>query len=283
MTEIMVWLVRCGLVAAGLTAGAWLWETAARWSGRSARWGWLGALAGSVTIPLLLPLLPEAGWREAVPAVGVVRLDELAVATNGSAGSALELGAVAVGLWIVLSALLVGYTAVLLARLRRARRGWQPAEVDGAEVLLSRNTGPAAVGIGRGAVVIPGWALELDAELRRLMLLHEREHVAAGDPRVLLGALMLVALMPWHPLVWLQFVRLRNAIELDCDVRVLRRGVDPAQYGSLLLEVGRRRGGGGLVLATFAEPRALLEERIRRIAAWPVSRRPVRAAALSIL
>src|SRR5688500_16649686 len=155
MTEIMVWLVRCGLVAAVLTAGAWLWERGARWSGRSARWAWLGALAGSVTIPLLLPLLPEAAWRNAVPAVSVVRLEALAVAANGAAARALEPGVVAIGVWVVLSALLLLYTAALLVRLRRARRGWQPAEVDGAAVLLSRNTGPAAVGIGRAAVVIP--------------------------------------------------------------------------------------------------------------------------------
>src|SRR5687768_7645323 len=128
MTEIMVWLVPAVIVAAMMTAGAWVWERGARWSGRSARWSWLGALAGTVVIPLLLPLLPAAAWRDAVPAVGVVRLDALTVASaNAATEAALEPGAIAVALWVLLSAILVVYTAVLLARLRRARRRWRPA------------------------------------------------------------------------------------------------------------------------------------------------------------
>jgi periplasmic protein TonB len=63
---------------------------------------------------------------------------------------------------------------------------------------------------------------------------------------------------------------------------VLRRGVDPRTYGALLLEVGRRRSGSPLVMATFAEPRLFLEERIRRIATWPVEQRPVRALAFAV-
>src|SRR5690606_36406073 len=98
--------------------------------------------------------------------------------------------------------------------------------------------------------VVPAWVLELDAELRGLLLRHERAHAAAGDPRVLLAGLFLVAAMPWNPIVWLQLIRLRNAIELDCDARVLSAGADPERYGSLLIEVGRRRSAHALVLTT---------------------------------
>jgi TonB family protein len=280
MTEIAAWLIPCGIVAAVLTAGAWVWESAARWRGRAARWGWLCALGGSVTLPFLLRLKPAESWREAVPAV--VRLDALTVPAAEVTGARLGASDVAIAVWVALSAAVVAYMVVLLLRLAHARRVWRPSEVEGAAVLVSRDTGPAAVGIRRGVVVVPSWALELDGDLRRLMLLHEHEHVRAGDPRVLLGGLALLAVMPWQPLVWLQFLRLRNAVELDCDGRVLRRGVDPARYGSLLLEIGQRRGGGGLVLATFAEPRAFLEQRIRRIAEWPLRRRPLRASLLSV-
>jgi TonB family protein len=60
--------------------------------------------------------------------------------------------------------------------------------------------------------------------------------------------------------------RLREAIELDCDARVLRRAPDARQYGALLLEVGRRRAAPVLGVA-LAEPVSLLERRIRQITA----------------
>ena len=283
MSEMTAWLVQCGIIAAVLAAGAWFWELGARWSARPARWAWLIALAASVTVPFALRLLPEPTWSDVVPPVGVIRLDPVTVTVRSQASTPFSTTELGIALWVMLSLLVLAYAAVLLVRLTRARRKWRHAEVDGTAVLVSRNVGPAAVGVRRGMVVIPSWALQLDAELRQLMLLHEREHVRAGDPRLLLGALPLLAVMPWNPLVWLQVLRLRNAIELDCDARVLRQGVDPRRYGSLLLEVGLRRGGHALVFATFAEPRVFLEERIRRIARWPLQRRPLRAAALSLI
>jgi TonB family protein len=55
---------------------------------------------------------------------------------------------------------------------------------------------------------------------------------------VALAGVLLVA-TPWNPLLWWQFRRLRAAIEMDCDRRVLRgRPGDRRAYGELLLEVG---------------------------------------------
>lgn len=113
--------------------------------------------------------------------------------------------------------------------------------------------------------MIPEWALRLEERLRRLMLLHEGEHVRAGDPRLLGLGLAVVAAMPWNPVVWWLLRRLRLAIELDCDARVLRREPDPRGYGALLLEVGRRFSGTGLVAAALAEPQSFLERRLRRL------------------
>ena len=50
---------------------------------------------------------------------------------------------------------------------------------------------------------------------------HERSHLDAGDPRLIALAVTLLVLMPWNPLLWWQFRRLRRAIEVDCDTRVL--------------------------------------------------------------
>jgi TonB family protein len=64
---------------------------------------------------------------------------------------------------------------------------------------------------------------------------------------------------------------------------VLSAGADPRSYGSLLLEVGRRRSSSSLMMATFAEPRLFLEERIRRIARHPLRRSRGRSAAFAIV
>jgi TonB family protein len=281
MMIVMAWLVYCVLIAGMLAAGAEAWERSARWSGRPARWGWLAALAGSVTLPWLLRLVPERTWVEAVPSAAAVLRMEAVVPGAESAGMAWSAAEVGLAFWLTASVAMLGYVVVLLMRLMRASRRWRMAELEGGPVLMTGGVGPAAVGVRRGVVVLPAWVMELDAELRSLLLRHEREHVAAGDPRLLLAGLVLLAAMPWNPVIWLQVLRLRNAIELDCDARVLSAGADPSRYGSLLLEVGRRRSAHALVMATFAEPRVFLEQRIRRIAQWPLERRHGRAAMLA--
>ncbi|HEX6306933.1 MAG TPA: TonB family protein, partial [Longimicrobiales bacterium] len=277
MMIVMAWLVYCVLVALVLTAGAWAWERGSSWRGRPSRWGWLAALAGSVVLPWVLRLVPERAWTDAMPGpMQLLSMDPLIV--SGASSSRWSGQDAAVLVWLVMSAAVLVYLGVTLLHLDRARRRWRPAEVDGARVLVAAATGPAAVGIRRAMVVVPAWALELEGELRSLLMRHERAHVDAGDPRLLLAGVVLLAAMPWNPLVWLQLVRLRNAIELDCDARVLSSGASPERYGSLLLEVGRRRSRHALLLATFAEPRILLEHRIRRIAQWPTARSRARAA-----
>jgi TonB family protein len=283
MMIVMAWLVYCMMIALVLTAAAAAWESSARWSGRPARWGWLAALGGTVTLPWLLRLVPERGWVEAVPgAATALRLDPLSLTGPVATGAVWSAQDVGVLMWVTASVLTLGYVALLLARLTRASRRWRVEQLDGGPVLMTATVGPAALGVRRGMVVLPSWVMELEADLRSLLLRHERAHVVAGDPRLLLGSLILLAAMPWNPVVWYQVLRMRNAIELDCDARVLSAGADPTEYGALLLEVGRRRGRHALVMATFAEPRMFLEQRIRRIAQWPLEQRRGRATALAL-
>jgi TonB family protein len=283
MTQVVAWVAYTLALSAVLAAAAWTWERSAQWSGRPTRWGWLAALAGTVTLPWLVRLLPERPWPEALPsAMPVMALDPIVVGAPAAAGgwSAAGIGLV---LWATSSALFLVALGVLLLQLRRSGRRWRATELDGERIWVTRDAGPAAVGLRQGRVLFPEWALALEPGLRRLLLEHEAQHVRAGDPRLLVAGLALLSLMPWNPVLWLQLVRLRNAIELDCDARVLRGGADPARYGSLLLEVGRHRSGLALVMTTFAEPHVLLEERVRRIARWPLERRPRRAAALAVV
>jgi TonB family protein len=294
MSVAAAWVLYCGAISLVITAAAAAWQGAARWSGQGTRWGWLTALLASVSLPALLRLVPRHTWPEPVaatlPSIPVapqvqplwpVAMDPLyvTVVRPGSWG----VTEYALMVWVALS--LVGVALVLyaMASIGASRRFWRAREVDGERVYVSASTGPAALGVWRCAVVVPQWALELQADLRRLLLMHEREHVRAGDPRLLFIGLLCVAAMPWNPLVWYQLRRLRDALELDCDARVLAGGADPRVYGSLLLEMGRRGTNGTLLMATFAEPRTFLEERIRQIAGWPGRRDRRRAAAWSLV
>ena len=59
----------------------------------------------------------------------------------------------------------------------------------------------------------------------------------ARDPQLLGAAWIALILFPWNPALWLMVSRLRLAIEVDCDRRVLRGGASPSAYGSLLVAV----------------------------------------------
>jgi TonB family protein len=179
--------------------------------------------------------------------------------------------------WGAVSGVLLLYLVVSGLRVRAAGRRWRRGEVDGVEVMVSESTGPAALGLFRGRVVLPEWALALDERLRRLLVLHEAEHVRAKDPQLAVAGLVACALMPWNVALWWQLARLRLAIEVDCDARVLRRSDDAAGYGTLLLEVGQRRSRLALGLA---ESRSMLERRIRMITRRELGRRTVRALGL---
>ncbi len=181
-------------------------------------------------------------------------------------------------LWAALSALLLVRLGSGVATLRRAGRRWRREELDGMTVCVSPNVGPAVVGLRSMNVVLPEWILGLDAPLRALVLRHEEEHRSARDPFLLFGAAAGVCLMPWNPVLWIQARRLRLAIELDCDARVLRAHPTPERYGLLMLTIAQRRSVAPTLFAPMlAEPATQLERRIlemrnttRRIARWTV-------------
>jgi TonB family protein len=69
--------------------------------------------------------------------------------------------------------------------------------------------------------------------------------------------------MPWNPVVWWQLKRLRAAIEVDCDARVLKSGADRVSYSEALLWVRQRSGGLPFGAIALTEPVSDLERRIR--------------------
>lgn len=279
---IAAWALYCVVVSGLLALAAWAGALAQRGLGRPERWVWAGAIAGSLALPLVAWWGPgsRAGDVAQSAAVAVPVLDLTPVVVEWA--SAPGTGTVASLLgpaWLLSSVVFAVVLGASVVRLHRARRRWRRGEVGGREVLISTDTGPAALGVGRGEIVVPAWVLTLDERLRELLLLHEAEHLRAGDPRLLVAALTMLVAMPWNPVLWWQFRRLREAMELDCDARVLRQVPDVRGYGTLLLEVGRRRCRGGLAVASMSRPESFLERRIRMLRTERTTSRPWRALA----
>jgi beta-lactamase regulating signal transducer with metallopeptidase domain len=143
-------------------------------------------------------------------------------------------------LWLLASAMLVGGVLRAALEWRRLRRGFQSREVAGTPVLVTESMGPSAVGMRDAAILLPRWALELEDGLLALVVRHEREHLRARDPLLLLATLLGAALLPWHLPLWWCWWRLRLAIEVDCDARVLRAHPGVRRYAQLLLLTAQR-------------------------------------------
>jgi beta-lactamase regulating signal transducer with metallopeptidase domain len=169
--------------------------------------------------------------------------------------------------WAAATLLLLARRAVAARRLARRARAWPARVVGGMRVRVAADAGPAVMGVRRPEVVVPAWALA-DPRLP-LVLRHEEEHRRARDPLLLAAAELAAACAPWNPALWWQLGRLRAAVEIDCDRRVLgdwQSGapVDRGLYGRLLLDVaGRAVARPALAPALAARRVTALERRIR--------------------
>lgn len=265
MTTLAAWIVYALVVSALFALAAATAEAALRAAGRSARGVWLAAMVLSSALPVGVWLRP-ASWEAGampLPAAGFIPLAPVGVVAPAGPGI-VSIDAVVAVVWLVLTGAVSFWITAGMVRLLESRKRWRRSVVWGESVWVTRDIGPAVFGVGRGEIVMPGWALDLDHRVQRLMLMHEREHLRAGDVRLAAAGLLLLVMFPWNVALWWQFRRLREAVEVDCDRRVLARDPDAHAYGSLLIEVGRRRSMPRLALA-FAEPPSFLERRLRLI------------------
>jgi len=106
---------------------------------------------------------------------------------------------------------------------------------------------------------------------------HESEHVVARDALLLVAAALAVVVCPWNLCLWWQRKWLRDAVELDCDARVLRAGANPAAYGALLVDVARRSAGIPRAAIALAEPPSLLARRVVMLISSKVRARAAKA------
>jgi beta-lactamase regulating signal transducer with metallopeptidase domain len=165
--------------------------------------------------------------------------------------------------WIASSSGVLALLAVASLRFRHNARGWQRWKLDDATIVVADRTGPAVFGVLRPRIVIPNWLTEESASTRSIAIDHERQHIAARDPLLFAAALLLVVLIPWNVPLWWQLRRLRFAIEVDCDSRLLSHGVDAIAYGETLLAVGGRRSRMPIGAIAMIESVSQLERRVR--------------------
>ena len=281
MIAWMLYSVMLGMLVLGAAFGL---EQVLRLNRKPMRWVWLSAMMVSLVVPAVLPFLPERVSEPAVlpmiPASFAIQLDAVSPSIDVPTWTVPRL--LGMG-WLVLSSalLLVGVIAAL--RLRSARRRWRRGDISGTSVLISDATGPAVIGFIRPDIVVPDWVCELPESNQEMILSHERSHIRAHDPLLMILSRVAPALLPWNPAVWLQARRLRECVELDCDARLLANSAQPSRYAALLLDVGRRTASSPMFVAALTEPRSLLERRIRRMLEPNPSRRQLRAVSWSVL
>jgi TonB family protein len=276
---ILDWMLYAAAVALLLGIAALAIETGVRELGWPVRGLWGAALAGSVLLPLLaaLRVLTGAGSGRLGGTLGAMSLLPGAGASGAAGSHGSRLGAFdpdpwLLALWATATLVLLAWLAMALWRIRRRSARWRPWWLDGRQVWLSEETGPAVVGVLRSRIVLPTWVLNRGAEERALILAHEEEHLLVRDPPLLAAFLLLVVAFPWNLPLWWQWRRFRQAVEFDCDRRVLARGMDPRAYGRLLLAVSEYGAPRQLSIAALAEPPSFLERRIRAML-LPRSRR----------
>lgn len=301
------WMVYALAVSVLLAVASWMLDAGLSRVGVATRWVWVGALLLSIGVPALAPgmrgpqlasrgdaavVMPTGGAGGAqassadVAAPGPFRrvldwvdggMDRIDAALDSGASllSMNEVGeAWMLGLWVVASLAMALVVFGSMMRLRRLAARARAEELLGRRVRTTSDFGPATIGLLDPEIVIPSWAHELSPGELELVLRHEEEHARARDPLLLAIGLMPVLAAPWNPVVWWQLRRLRDAVEVDCDRRVLRAGVGPARYGALLFRL--RSGRPPLAVATtMASSPSLLERRlnalrrVRRRAAVP--------------
>ncbi|MEX0894014.1 MAG: M56 family metallopeptidase, partial [Gemmatimonadota bacterium] len=282
------WMLYLALVSTLLALAAWAAEAVLRSRGLPGRWPWAAAMLGTVLVPLVaarLPslgtLLPRAGTATGMPLEGtplsLTGMQATSPPTLPAYHPSLWLEPALGALWLAAGLLLAVAFASVYLRLVRRGRAWPAAEMEGMRVRLSDGFGPAVLGLLRPAVIIPSRLAATGGTSLRLALAHEAEHVRARDPLLLAAGAAYVAALPFSPAAWWALRRLRAAVELDCDARVLRGGADRRAYAELLIRTTAGEDDLPLAVPALLHPRSTLETRIRAMTT-PRTAAPLRSA-----
>jgi bla regulator protein blaR1 len=239
---------------------------------RPRRFAWLGAYLVALAFPLLSMLLVADAPEPFAARLDVTSREAAAVYSE------IDWNTLLLSLWAAATTLLLLLYSAAHLRLRLLAKRWSRASSETASVVVADDIGPAVLGVLTPRIVLPRWLLDAPATVRSAVMAHELEHIVARDQALIVAAQLITILLPWNLPLWWFARRIRAAIEIDCDARVLRGGVDAAHYADVLLAVGQRRSQSPYLAATLIEPVTQLERRIRIMLKRPSRISKTRAA-----
>jgi beta-lactamase regulating signal transducer with metallopeptidase domain len=205
--------------------------------------------------PAAIPSIVVTRRYESVPMVASgAPADPIAPSPAAASIRRPSLLAMIVGVWLV--GVVAALIALVVSLVRVRRLADSSVEIDDADwreacarvsarlgvmrrvrIFASRSVAtPMAGGILRPAVFVPLDAMAWSGERREIVLAHEINHLANGDPLRHLVSRVAFALYWFHPLVWLAVSRATADCEQACDEAVLALGIRPSTYARVLLE-----------------------------------------------
>jgi bla regulator protein blaR1 len=291
---ILTWALDLLIVSGLLGIAALLLERILRLHHGATRFPWLAAMLASFFLPLLASWIGvhSANERSEAPAVAFNSSEHIPYrgtfwidlrATSAGTDDYRRRDRPVLWLWAASTALTSAFAMVSTWQLRRQRRRWRQGTMAGAAVLISQDTGPAVLGVFRPEIVVPEWLVSAPLDTQHHVIAHECAHMRARDSALLALSILPILLAPWNPLLWWHARRLRMAVEVDCDRRVLNHGVDMKRYAEVLMQFGLRRGSLLGAMASMSESPSTLERRITLMAQPIVARWRVSSIALAVL
>jgi bla regulator protein BlaR1 len=279
---MLEWMMGIVGMTAILCAAAFFAERAARAVRAPTRWIWALAILGSLLLPAAMRIL-SAEWmnlsamilaHRAAPIGTTAQLDllQLSQSLRGTpvTDTWQRYDTFLLYAWIAFSVILATALVVSHATWLRRRRTWTKGNLHQSSVYFAPNWGPAVMGFISPTIVVPMWLKQSPPAQKAFVLAHETSHIEAYDPQLLTAALALVILVPWNMPLWWQLKRLRKAVEIDCDARVLSAGHDATCYGETLLAIGQRQSRIIGTAIAMSESPSFLEERIAIMINKPV-------------
>ena len=246
----------------------------------SRRWIWCIVIGISVMVPPIYQANHKSSVHDVLeqhvvnsPVGHTVGTASLSALDQGLAVRIESLNPIIERIWFIASGMLVLWglaTAArvyfLVARSRRQNASRAPSVVDGVPVVVTDSMGPATVGVLRSRVLVPQWVLALPSVQRRYVLRHEEEHRNSRDALLLFVASLTLIVLPWNLALWWQLRRLRLAVEMDCDNRVVSALGDANAYGELLFRVAQAASRGPRLQPAFLGA-GMLERRLTALVA----------------
>ena len=287
------WMMYVVLVTCALSGAALVAERAAKMHRAATRWVWIAALVGSLVLPTAIAYssihIPNT-FKPGSPSTTIVLRNATSIpmpmllpdldGPQPYDDTSIHIDTLIRNVWIAASVLMSLILVLSSALLHRRKRQWYEAQVCGQHVLVAPDAGPAVIGLARSRIVVPAWLLSASEQQQQCTIAHERSHLNAHDPQLVAFALLVLTLMPWNALLWWQFSRLRRAIEVDCDARVLHSGHDIDTYCETLIQVGEHQSSRIAVVAGMVDSASFLEFRIRHMLREPRKWARVTATAL---